>query len=175
MAVFLRSQYARGSVPEEYVKLALSHLESAQELVRNMLAGTWPPNFYRGESVTLLAFHATELFLKAFILKVAPEERVTTHSLRELTDTLKRLAPNLNFDPPFSVTPLVPYPELVRQAQREERRLHEHIRYPTDRDGEPWPGVRGFEPESAGRLLSRIRTDCERIYIALFEGPDGAA
>ena len=153
----------------EFMKLALSHLEAAERLTSLMSERRWTSNYYRGQSVLLLAFHSVELFLKGFILKLAPNTNVNGHSLAKLVKTLKRLAPDIEFDPPFKVEALVPYPELVRRAEQREKRFHEVIRYPIDRDGKPWPGDRGFSASSCKRLLARIRTDCECVYIRVFE------
>lgn len=153
----------------EFMKLALCHLEAAERLNSLMSEKLWPSNYYRGQSVLLLTFHSVELFLKGFILKLAPDTKVEGHSLAKLVKTLKRLAPGTEFDPPFKVEALVPYPELVRRAEQQEKRFHEVLRYPIDKNGKPWPGVRGFSTSSCKRLLARVRSDCERLYVQVFE------
>ena len=153
----------------EFMKLALSHLEAAEQLTSLMSERKWLANYYRGQSVLLLTFHCVELFLKGFILKLAPSTKVEGHSLAKLVKTLKRLAPDIEFDPPFKIESLVPYPELVRKAEADEKRFHEVLRYPIDRNGKPWPGTRGFSASSCKRLLEGVRTDCERVYVRVFE------
>lgn len=153
----------------EFMKLALSHLEAAERLTSLMSERLWPSNYYRGQSVLLLTFHSVELFLKGFILKLAPNTKIEGHSLAKLVNTLQRLAPDIEFDPPFKVEALVPYPELVRRAEAQEKRFHEVLRYPIDNDGKPWPGARGFSASSCNRLLARVRSDCERLYVRVFE------
>ena len=89
--------------------------------------------------------------------------------MADLVKTLRRLAPGIEFDPPFKVGPLVPYPEHVRRAEKDEKRFHEVLRYPIDKSGKPWPGTRGFSVSSCKRLLAGVRSDCERVYVRVFE------
>ena len=103
MDIHLRGAVAHGEIPMEFMKLALSHLEAAEQLVALMSEKRWSSNYYRGQSVLLLTFHSVELFLKGFILKLAPNTKIEGHSLARLVKTLKRLAPEIEFDPPFKV------------------------------------------------------------------------
>ena len=169
MDIYLRGEIKNGDVPMEFMKLALSHLQAAEQLTSLMSDRKWSSNYYRGQVVSLLIFHSTELFLKGFILKLAPKEKVNGHSLASLGKKLNHLAPDIQFDPPFNVDALVPYPELVRQAAEREKRFHQVFRYPIDTNGEPWPGVRGFSVPSCRRLLEAVRRDCERAYEQIFE------
>lgn len=106
MTIHLRREVSDRDVPLEFMKLALSHLEAAEELTSLMSERAWPSNYYRGQAVLLLIFHAVELFLKGFILKLAPATRVDGHSLAALTKKLKGLASDIEFDPPFKVEAL---------------------------------------------------------------------
>lgn len=153
----------------EFMKLALSQLEAAEQLTSLMSDRKWSSNYYRGQAVSLLIFHSAELFLKGFILKLAPKEKVMGHSLASLVKKLNRLAPDIKFEPPFKVEALVPYPALVSQAAEREKKFHEVIRYPIDTNGDPWPGVRGFSVPSCRRMLQAVRRDCERAYEQIFE------
>lgn len=167
--VHLHGEVKQGDVPLEFIRLALSHLQAAEQLNGLMSERRWPSNYYRGQAVLLLTFHSVELFLKGFILKLDPTAKVGGHSLSKLTKTLRSLAPDVEFDPPFKVEALVAYPELVRRAAKDEARFHEVLRYPIDSNGKPWPGVRGFSVSSCTRLLARVKADCERVYIRIFE------
>jgi len=169
MDIHFRGKVTEGDVPMEFMKLALCHLEAAERLNSLMSEKLWPSNYYRGQSVLLLTFHSVELFLKGFILKLAPDKKVEGHSLAKLVKTLKLLAPGTEFDPPFKIEALVPYPELVRRAEQQEKRFHEVLRYPIDKNGKPWPGVRGFSASSCKCLLAGVRSDCERLYVQVFE------
>lgn len=160
-------------VPIEFMKQALSHLEAAERLNALMCEGDWPANFYRGRAVLWLAFHAVELFLKGCILKLDPSTKVGGHSLATLAKKLKKLAPDVTFDPPFGNEPLPPYPGLVAKAERNEKRIHEVLRYPTDNEGKPWPGAHGFSAPLFESTLAKIRKDTEVLYDRFFEGKDG--
>ncbi|MBI5047672.1 MAG: hypothetical protein HZB54_01790 [Deltaproteobacteria bacterium] len=166
MTIHLRREVSDRDVPMEFMKLALSYLEAAERLNSLMLEKAWPSNYYRGQAVLLLTFHAVELFLKGFILKLAPRAKVDGHSLAALTNKLKGLASDIEFDPPFKVEALTPF--LVLGAEAKEKKFHEVLRYPINKKGKPWPGVRGFSTSSCNRMLKRVRADCERLYVRVF-------
>ena len=168
MDIHLRGEVDKGDIPMEFMKLALSHLEAAEQLNALMSQKTWPSNYYRGQSVLLLTFHSIELFLKGFILRLSPTTKVGGHSLADLLKKLKRLDPGVTFDPPFKVEALPPYPELVRRAEEQEKRFHEVLRYPIDTAGNPWPGARGFSASSCKRMLEQVRSGLEREYDRIF-------
>jgi hypothetical protein len=168
MRVHFRASSSQTNVPLEYAKLGLSYLRAAEHLALAMTKEEVPQNYYQGQAVLLLAHHSVELFLKGFVLKLDPTRKLRTHSLQRLMRTLKELDPTLAFDPPFKVEALVPYPALVVKAEKDSEAFHELLRYPTDNDGLPWPGVRGFSMDSCNRLLKKIRDDCERVSGVLF-------
>jgi hypothetical protein len=173
MAMHIRKEVPAGDVPVEFMKQALADLEAAETLNTLMCGAAWASNYYRGQAVLWLTFHAVELFLKGCILKLSPTAKVNGHSLAALTMKLRKLAPKTNFDPPFGVEALPPYPELTKAAEEQERKIHEVLRYPIDTQGKPWPGVRGFSAPSFRRTLAQVRKDCERLYEQVFEGKDG--
>ncbi len=165
----IQQEVAEGDVPIEFVKQALSHLEAAEKLNALMCDGAWTSNYYRGQAVLWLTFHAIELFLKGFILKLEPGASVNGHSLAVLTAKLKTLVPNMQFDPPFGIELPLDL-KLVKQAEKDEKRIHEMLRYPIDTEGKPWPGVRNFSAQTFQDTLARTRTDCERLNDQLFGG-----
>lgn len=156
-------------VPMEFVKQARAHLEAAEKLNTLMCDGVWASNYYRGQAVLWLTFHAVELYLKGFILKVDPKASVNGHSLAVLTAKLKTLAPETKFDPPFGIEALPPDPQLVQQAEKSEKKIHEMLRYPIDTEGKPWPGVRVFSDSAFKNTLAITKNNCERLYVKLFE------
>lgn len=172
-SMHIQQEVAEGDVPMEFVKQARSHLEAAEKLDALMCEGAWASSYYRGQAVLWLAFHAVELFLKGFILKLEPSESVNGHSLGALAKKLKALAPGTEFDPPFGIVALPRDPALVQEAKKGEKKIHEMLRYPIDTEGKPWPGVRGFSAPTFQDTLARTRADCETIYVQLFEDKDG--
>ena len=168
MQFHFRPPISQSSVPLEYVKFALSYLRAAEHLALAMTKGEIAQNYYQGQTVLLLAHHAVELFLKGFILQLAPTRKLRTHSLQTLMRTFKEIDPSLAFDPPFKVEALVPYPVLVAKAEKDSESFHELLRYPTGKNGQPWPGMRGFSMETCNRLLKQIHSDCERVCGELF-------
>ena len=169
----IRQEVTDSDVPMEFVKQARAHLEAAEKLNTLMCDGAWASNYYRGQAVLWLAFHAVELYLKGFILKLDPRASVNGHSLAVLTTKLKHLAPKTQFDPPFGIEALPPDPELVQKVEKSEKKIHEMLRYPIDTEGKPWPGVLGFSASMFQNILARTHTDCERQYVQLFENREG--
>ena len=157
----------------ENIKLALAYLEAAESLNIEMIAARTPESFYRGQPVLWLAFHALELFLKGFILKLAPGSNPSGHSIPELLDALQALDSTIEIPHPFGVEAMPDYPEFVVEAKRLNRTLHEQLRYMSDRSGEPWPGIRGFSAALFQQTLTELRTYLEKAYDKVFrEGDD---
>lgn len=170
--IFVHKAADPADVPLEFVRHALGYLEAAEKLNADITNGHWPGSYYRGQPVLWLAFHASELFLKAFILKLDPQANPNGHSLVELLGQLKGLLPHAQFNPLFVVEAMPPYPELVEEAKKKNRVFHAVLRYPTDKRGEPWPGARGYSPGLFETGLARLRTEAETIYQQLFERAD---
>lgn len=162
-----------GDIPTEFVKQARAHLDAAEKLNTLLFDGVWDSNYYRGQAVLWLTFHAVELYLKGFIWKLDPKESINGHSLDALTAKLKTIAPKTEFKPPFGIESLPPDPERAQQAEKLERKIHEMLRYPTDTGGNPWLGVRGFSASRFQKTLKLTRADCERLYVEIFENSDG--
>ena len=171
MPLHIRKEVTKYAIPVEFIRLAFAHLESAEKLNLLMNEGAWSSSFHKGRVVHWLAFHATELFLKACILRVNPKSQVNDHSLARLLKKLKTLRSDIEFRAPFEVNPMPPYPELVADAKKLEERIHERLRYPTDTAGKPWSGVHGFDSELFSHTLQRLRGDFERIATLLFVDP----
>ena len=165
----VRFEVRTDDIPLEFMKQGLSHLEASEKLNALMCEGTWPSNFYRGQPVVWLAFHAVELFLKGCILKVDPNANASGHSLADLTTKLRDLAPDVEFEPPFQPETFPPFPGLIEQAKRKEKKVHEVLRYPTNTEGKPWSGAHGFSAPLFRDTLARIRKDTERLYDRFFE------
>lgn len=169
----IQQEVTDSDVPIKFVKQARAHLEAAKKLNTLMCDGAWASNYYRGQAVLWLAFHAVELYLKGFILKLDPRTSVNGHSLAVLTAKLKSLAPKTQFDPTFGIEALPPDPERVKQVEKSEKKIHEMLRYPIDTEGKPWPGVRSFSASMIQNELTLIHTECERLYVQLFENREG--
>jgi hypothetical protein len=156
LQVHIRQQVQPQKVPEELLLGAFSYLEAAEQLNSVLLEKPDASSFYRGQVILWLSFHASELILKASILRVAPAEKATGHSLRRLTQKLRSLRPDAVFEPPFQKQALPPYPDLVRKAERESDLVGEALRYATNNSGIPWLGPRGFSPDLFAKTLQRL-------------------
>lgn len=147
----------------EFVALAFAYLESAEQLTRLMNTKTWASSFHRGQAAKWLAFHACELFMKGCILHASRAAPVRGHSMQTLLRQFGKHFPTVPFDPPFRVDAIPPYPALVEEAAKRDRKFQERLKYPVDSDGKPWPGAHGFFSEVFSTTLANLRADFERI------------
>jgi hypothetical protein len=155
--------------PDRLRSLAFAYLDASEQLCKEMVRGAWSPSFERGQPVLWLAFHATELFLKACLSPLAPKQFENPHSLTELLLAFSAKYPAIPFEPPFGCEPMPADPELMQLALKGDATLHQQLRYPTDKHGKPWGGVRGFTPPLFLRNLRALRQDFERIGALVFQ------
>jgi hypothetical protein len=167
-------EYEASEAREHLRSLAIAYLEASERLCQDMASGSWTPSFDRGQPVLWLAFHATELFLKACISPVAPKQIENPHSLTELLLAFTSKYPNLPFEPPFGCEPMPADPALMDMALKGDATLHQQLRYPTDRNGQPWRGIRAFTPALFLSSLKRLRSDFDRIGGAVFDAREKA-
>ena len=133
-----------------------------------MESGAWAADYHKGQVTMLLAFHATELFLKGCIRAGSPGQAKNLHSLGELLEEFSALFPKLHFEPPFGPEPVRADPESIAWALRTDATLHQQLRYPTDTSGKPWNAERSFSADSFLRELEGLRSDFVRISSAVF-------
>lgn len=138
-----------------------------------MVSGEWQGSFNRGEVILWLAFHATELFLKGCIIRLDPSANPGGHTLNALLDKLLKLKSSISFELPFSADALPSTPEGEAWAKEQNAKAHQNLRYPADTSGKPWPGVKGFCPESFSATLAKLRAQMESIYDELFNSGRG--
>lgn len=164
----LEPEYEASNAREQLRSLAVAYLDASERLCQDMGSGSWAPSFHRGQSVLWLAFHATELFLKACVSPISPKQLENPHSLGELLLLFTSKFPELPFEPPFGSEPMPADPVLIHMAFKSDATLHQQLRYPTDRKGQPWGGIRAFTPILFLATLERLRSDFARIGSVVF-------
>ena len=164
----LAPKYSEKELPTRFRDQAFAYLESSERLCQQMADGTWESNFHRGQAVLWLAFHATELLLKACIYSAAPGQLKNVHPLGELLKVFSTYFPALPFEPSFGPEPVPADPELIEWTREVDRTLHERLRYPTNKAGVPWPGEHAFMPELFLAELERLHSDFQRISLTVF-------
>ena len=165
----LAKKYEPHEIPRHFRDLAFAYLESSERLCQDMESGEWAPDYNKGQVAMLLAFHATELFLKGCIRAAARGPMKNLHSLGQLLNEFSELFPNLKFEPPFGPEPVPADPDAIEWALRTDATLHQQLRYPTDTSGQPWKGERSFSPSLFQAELARLRNDFVRIDSAVFK------
>ena len=90
--------------PERFHDLALAYLQVSIVATRQMVYGSFFPQFSHSRVVISLAYHATELFLKGAILWRTGEKKRGGHVLQKRHEEYSRLYPeeDFQFDVPFS-------------------------------------------------------------------------
>jgi hypothetical protein len=165
--MFIRQEAQLSDVPTEFIKSAFAHLEAAERLNAEIVNGSWAGNYQRGQVVMWLTFHATELFLKGFISKVAPTSKIKGHTLPRLKEQLESTAGAIDFQLPFLGEAPDGFENLIQEYVQT---VHERFRYPTDQSGLPWSGVAGFSAQLFTRTLKKLRADAEAAHVRLFAG-----
>ena len=180
MVLHVAPHLADSEIPIGLADLASSYMEAAEQLSSLMKSQSWPPNFLRGQVLLWLTFHATELFLKACVLKANPPGLIKGHSLVKLAEEFKKHYPSLKLEIPFQDEPLPPTiikeafgskiaDKLIARNKKAERSAHERFRYPVDIEGIPWDGAHGFYPEMFFRDLEKLSASLKDVRRAVFE------
>lgn len=157
-------------VPEKMFAYATSYARGAIALCDELAqssAYSWPD----GAVVLMMSSHATELFLKAMLLKRVPEELVWDlgHDLESAWEgyCLSFPEPEYQWDIPFKTV----YSAGITPAQKAEfqkmRDAHQSIlfRYPVDKKtGKDWKGLYAFEPNLFIPVLRKMKDDFRRVW-----------
>lgn len=167
--MYLARKYEANQTREHWRALAVAYLDASERLCQDMVNGSWPPSYDHGQPALWLAFHATEVFLKACINPIPRKQIDNLHSLGELLVVFNSKFPSLTFDPPFGIEPMRADPSIINMAIEHDGSLHQQLRYPVDNKNAPWPPAdRGFSPTLFLGELQRLRSDFERVSNAVF-------
>jgi len=141
-------------------RLAMAHLDSAIVVARGMSNGQLPATFSHSRVALSLTYHATELFLKAAILRKAALRNPCEHQVSKLWDEYREhyRSPEYDFEIPFSIGYLGFTAEEIERLVPEEPPLDQTYRYHTDLKGNPWKGVHGFAVDPFVEAMQSLRT-----------------
>lgn len=167
--MYLARKYEANQTREHWRALAFAYLDASEQLCQDMVNGSWPPSYEHGQPALWLAFHATEVFLKACISPISSKQIDNLHSLGELLLAFNAKYPDLDFDPPFGSEPMPADPSIMEAAIKHDASLHQQLRYPVDNKNRPWPPAeRGFSPTLFLAELKRLRSDFVRLSDGVF-------
>lgn len=156
-------------VHEQLFSIAFSYLEAAQVLCAKAIEVAGAGDWSRGSVVLMNAAHATELFLKATLIRQDPTADVMKygHDIAALADAYEKLFP----EPEYAWEILFRRPKPEGLSSEEMKVYREGVaapsiefRYPISKLGLPWITHQGFEPNSFAKDLRRIAEDFDRIY-----------
>ncbi|GGK78002.1 hypothetical protein GCM10007941_30110 [Amphritea balenae] len=160
-------------IPERHLKFSEAYLHSARVLCENLVRLPASETFETGCACLFNARLAVELFLKAALLKKDPNIRLH-HVIEELRDEYNKHYPESEFfwDIPFTVE------ILGARSQEEKEVMHrEHLksypqdqvlRYPMNRQREPWEAAAQFSAPAFLINLDTIEADFQRIRGVIF-------
>lgn len=177
--MFHNSGLQQQPVHAQLLAFADAYLDSAVALCERLCSKPEDGTYAHGAVVMSLAFHSLELFFKAGIFKLSPQEQSSGragHDMDALSKRFFRLYPKkeFQFDVPFGREPVdvvggLTADELValrafmderdRQVPEDQRN-----RYPMDIGGKPWPDANfGFEPNMFLTTLRELQAAYARI------------
>jgi hypothetical protein len=184
--MFHNSGLQQQPVHAQLIAFADANLDSAMALCERLCSKPEDGTYAHGAVVMSLAFHSLELFFKAGILKLTPQEQFggrSGHDMGALSKRFFRLYPKkeFKFDVPFGREPLSAVGGLTSdeiaalQAFIDERdRLipeDQRNRYPIDVGGKPWRHANfGFEPNMFLATLRELQVAYARIRPLLNAG-----
>lgn len=170
------SELQRQPLHVQILSFAGAYLDAAELQCASLCQNVKNANYAHGAVVMSLTFHSLELFFKAGILKLNPNEQFAGNSGHDLDALSKRffnLYPKreFQFEVPFrnelpreidgmrsdEIVTLRAYAAERKKAAPEDQRH----RYPIDVHGRSWRGAFGFEPNTFMRTLK----DLQAIFI----------
>jgi len=116
---------------------------------------------------------AAELFLKAAILKRAPDAQPKTHDLAGLVGQYNVLYPEPDYrlSVPF-LTQVIgdsgPTAEAIIKTHDRANPMDQRFRYPVDKDFELWPGIDGCDPELFLPVITKLTKDIAKVRAMIF-------
>lgn len=142
------------SSAEQYYLLANAHAEAALLLASGLRAGSYPKTFSHAKVIMSLHHHAAELFLK-YALNRARISVPNNHYLRDLHQKYTTAYPGRRFafKLPFTAKHIEHTNQQIKEALNEEstprnrNKSDQMLRYHTDTDGKPWPGINAIIPK----------------------------
>lgn len=130
--------------PDLYYDLAISYLDGSIELTKKILDGSFPNTFSHSRVVLSLAYHASELFLKAALFRKTGEKSHATHNVIDLYKKYKKHYPDSCFslEVPFRLECAGLNKDDIR---KEESLFDQKFRYHSDTNGDRWKGYGKME------------------------------
>ena len=156
-------------IPEEMLISGFAYLETAEKLNHEMVLGVWTGSYHRGQVIMWLVFHATELFLKACLAKAQPNRKITGHTLPKLKAELEKVVGTISLDIPFGGEGPDDRPEIIELMKDYDETVHQRLRYPTDRSGQPWSGENGFSAGLFSPTLQNLRYQVQALKLQVFK------
>lgn len=182
----VESDLASLSIPRRFLSFSDAYLDSASRLCTVLKRSPRKSNYARGSVVLYLTFHAIELFLKGSILERKPNEKLGNHDIQSLSNRYINLYPGkkFKFHAPFISRDEANLSDFFSPKDIEEVKIYikeskqknpwdQRHRYPGNREGQPWDGAVGFEPESCLVAIKKLKADIARLTDLIFSAKPG--
>ena len=175
------SDLASLSIPLRFLSRSDAYLDSASRLCTVLKRSPKKSNYDRGSVVLFLTRHAIELFLKGAILERKPNEKLGSHDIQALSKQYNNLyrdkkyelhAPFINKDEAdlsdlYSPEDIEEVKSFIKKSERKNP-PDQRYRYPGNREGQPWDGAVGFEPESCLVVIKKLKADIAQVANLIF-------
>lgn len=151
--------------------LSNGYYESCAYLCNAMIEDDFPCDFGRVHGVLFLCHHSLELHFKASIIAGGQKPK-NIHDLAELDKQYSLLYPRFLIEPPpiIKVTTYMEADLFPETSKFMKGRLHERLRYVTNKDGTRWPRLPKFDPSDFAEELMRMRKQMYPIQMPLLYG-----
>ena len=162
--------YDKYAGPELMHMEAIAYADCAIELFSRMESGALECTYLRGQAALYLAFHSTELFLKAAILQISNKLH-KSHDLRELRKRYDELFP----DKVFQIrTRFLRLYQGFTEAQeidlkKKEKPTDQMLRYPIGMDTVKWFERETFDALTCLEQFSKYREDIKRAGSEIYK------
>ncbi|GAB2651438.1 hypothetical protein GCM10027193_00850 [Arenimonas aestuarii] len=147
---------------DRFLELAESYRQAAMDFCHRIIVNETQQSWANASVVMLLAAHSVELFLKGAILQRSPDERFPPH---HRLDTLAERARELyddsehGFRLPMESIDGAPFEEDLLSNESPSLRY----RYPTQRTGDEWTAIEGFDQDEFFELLETLGEEYSKL------------
>jgi hypothetical protein len=136
-----------------------------------MIEDDFPSDYGRVHTVLFLCHHSLELHFKASIVAGGQQPK-NIHDLAELDRQYSLLYPKFPVEPrPIIKVATYLEPGLFPETSKSMKgRLHERLRYVTNKDGTRWPRLPEFESSDFAEELMRMHRQMSPVQMPLLYG-----
>lgn len=133
-----------------HFSLAQAYLESSHHICMAMIDGELGSTYSHSRVILSLFYHAEELFYKGAVWKATGRKPKNSHNLNALrTEYQSLFRPDAyQLHSPFQLVNLCDDGSADEAVDKYWKTLDQRYRYHMDLNGDPWPGINSFQPDT---------------------------